>query len=852
MRRTWRWTAAAIVAVMGAAAFGCAGTSRGAAPKQAARSVVPAPAVSSTSPAPSPAAVRILEAAFNEDSDGARVVLSADAPLLYTAYEPRADLFVLDLPGADLSRAFVPLASAGNLVSSVRVEPVVEMGKRLTRVTIAHRDGTRSDVHSLGQGLAISFEPPRGAQISPAEAPAVEAPAPSPTPPVAVAEIAPPPTSRAERAHVLEEVRAVSGPGGVTVSLLADGVLEGKDFVLESPPRLVIDLPGVRNGVRRRVVPVAGGLVSRVRVSQFQSSPEAITRVVLDLARPLPHAIEPDGERLTVRVEAPATAAAQPVAMPGVAAAEQALVPRMEKTQISPAPEKPQPESRPVEPAAVKAAPPEPIRLTSPVQTEPAAAAPPVAEAPVPQKTANPVPAVEPPRKAQRPAAKPATPKAPTREEALFEAAAAVLAQEEGAKPDPAVGTFQPRTIAETQSQFTGEPISLDLKDADIKDVFRTISQFTQLNIVVDPEVKGTVTVQLEDVPWDQALDLILKQNSLGYVLENNIMRIATTAKLQAEQADRARLAEARQAAEATRTVIKKLSYAKAGDLTPTLKSVMSRRGDIVVDTRTNTLIIREIPTYLPGVLQLIENLDTATPQVMIEARIVETTKSFGRSLGINWGFTGTSDVTHGNTTGLIFPNNGEGTFRVPLEVAQTIATVRLGNILNTFNLDVALSAAENQGLVKIISSPKLATLSNTAASIQSGVQLPVQTTVNNTTTVIYVDATLKLTVTPQITNEGTVLLTVNVAKKEPLPGFNIAGGQNVPISVRQYQGEVLVRDGGTTVIGGIFLINDQDQNNMIPGLWKIPILGNLFKNKSRTEKHDELLIFITPRILRQ
>ena len=143
----------------------------------------------------------------------------------------------------------------------------------------------------------------------------------------------------------------------------------------------------------------------------------------------------------------------------------------------------------------------------------------------------------------------------------------------------------------------------------------------------MDPEVKGVVTVQLEDVPWDQALDLILKQNSLGYVLENNIMRIATTAKLQAEQADRARLAEARQAAEPTRTVIKKLSYAKASELTPTLKSVMSRRGDIVVDTRTNTLVIREIPTYLPGVLQLIENLDTATPQVMIEARIVETTK---------------------------------------------------------------------------------------------------------------------------------------------------------------------------------------------------------------------------------
>ena len=174
-----------------------------------------------------------------------------------------------------------------------------------------------------------------------------------------------------------------------------------------------------------------------------------------------------------------------------------------------------------------------------------------------------------------------------------------------------------------------------------------------------------------------------------------------------------------------------------------------------------------------------------------------------------------------------------------------------LGNILNTFNLDMALTAAENQGLLKIISSPKVTSLTNTPALIQSGVQIPVQTTVNNTTTVIYVDATLKLDVTPQITAEGTILLTVNVMKREPAVALNLALGQNVPLTIREYRGQVLVKDGGTTVIGGIFQINDQDQYNMIPGLWKIPVLGNLFKNTTRTEKHDELLIFITPRILR-
>jgi type IV pilus assembly protein PilQ len=480
-----------------------------------------------------------------------------------------------------------------------------------------------------------------------------------------------------------------------------------------------------------------------------------------------------------------------------------------------------------------------PVEKPAPAPPPPPPAAPAVAEkAPAPQRIA--------PSLSANKSAKPAQ----TRGDALFEAAAAQLDQEQAARPDQG-SAYRSRTITEAPTQFTGEPISLDLKDADIKDVFRTISQLTGLNIVIDPDVRGTVTVQLEDVPWDQALDLILKQNSLGYVLENNIMRIATTAKLQAEESDRARLAEARQAAEPTRTVIKKLSYARAQEITPTLQSVMSKRGSIVVDQRTNTLIIREIPTYLPAVLQLIDNLDTATPQVVIESRIVETTKSLGRSLGINWSVRGVADTDHGNTTNLIFPNNVAGGLNVGLGNGPTVASLVLGNILNTFNLDVALTAAENQGLLKIISSPKVTSLTNTPALIQSGVQIPVQTTVNNTTTVIYVDATLKLDVTPQITAEGTILLVVNVTKREPAVALNLSLGQNVPLTIREYRGQVLVKDGGTTVIGGIFQINDQDQNNMIPGLWKIPVLGNLFRNKTRTEKHDELLIFITPRILR-
>jgi type IV pilus assembly protein PilQ len=856
----------AIAAVAWIAAAGCAAR-RGSA-DHAADTSAPAAAASSGSATSTPAGARITDAAFNEDGDGARVVLSADAPLLYTSYEPRPDLLVFDFPGVEIAEGFRPPTPTGDLVRSVQVEPITEMGKKLTRVTIARKEGAPYQIGSIGrEGLAIAFA--SGAPPAPGEPPAEQ--------PVAAAvpvdsqEI--PPASvvaTAEPAHALEEISASAQGETVAITLLGDGVFSPKDFTLANPPRIVVDLPGVKNEVARRVLPVRSALVSRVRVSQFQTSP-LVTRIVVDLAHAAPHSVRVDGERLAVLVGTGEMQPPQPPAESQVAAASVTTVaeppaPTPAQTAESnpaPAPVVVPAETEPVAPAHVETVTVAQAEQRSEPGPEPAA--PPSA----PQQTATaerpvtaPVAVPPPPAPREAPAAEPAAtvdrreaparPVRPGKErgDALFEAAAAMLAQEELARPTTG-DLYQSRTLAEQQTQFTGEPISLDLKDADIKDVFRTISQLTGLNIVIDPEVRGTVTVQLEDVPWDQALDLILKQNGLGYVLENNIMRIATTAKLQAEQADRARLAEARQAAEPTRTVIKKLSYARANEITQTLKSVMSRRGDIVVDARTNTLIIREIPTYLPAVLQLIENLDTSTPQVMIESRIVETTKTLGRSLGINWGFNAIADVAHGNTTNLVFPNNIDGGFRVGLENGPIVGAIRLGNILDTFNLDIALTAAENQGLLKIISSPKVTALTNTAALIQSGVQIPVQTNVNNTTTVIYVDATLRLQVTPQITSEGTILLDVAVQKREPAVALNISLGQNVPLRIQEYRGQILVRDGGTTVIGGIFQINDQDQNNMIPGLWKIPILGNLFRNKTTTQRHDELLIFITPRILR-
>ena len=905
-------------------------------------------------PAPTPAArasrptATIESAAFAQDADGARVVVNADAPLLYTSYEPLPDTLVIDISGARPADTFATPSVEGTLVTSLKVEPIDELGRRQTRLTIQHPAGTKFEIASQGRSLAIGFEPEKSAEAAPASvtpstapesatgsvapqsapgtvapetAPGVSAvatnaepgPSPSETPQGAVVTAAdlsastPTNVPRGEAARALERVDVTGTSSSAIVSLLGDGVLAVHDFSLENPPRVVLDVTGVRAETRQRVVPGAGPVL-RARISQYRTSPDRVARVVIDLDRSRPYRTERDGERLMVRFGETVAAAAlvppappavavqtEPVAEPPIApmaarpASDGAATKTVSRTEfVSPAP---------VSVAAASPAPPPPAAAEPAAkaasQTVPASIEmPKPAETPTPASAA-PAPAVKEaagttltrsatgpsvdsipankrahgvlearknprPKRVETLAAVPpaATPRAAA-EDPLFESAEVMLnAQEHPTDRQELANTYKSRTVGGGETQYTGEPISLDLKDADLKDVFRTISELTGLNIVIDPEVHGQATVKLDNVPWDQALELILKQNNLGYIIENNVMRIATTGKLQAEEQQRAALDLARQGSLPTKTVIKRLSYAQAGTAAGTLKRVMSPRGDVIVDERTNTLIIREIQDYMPTVLQLLENLDRPTDQVIIESRIVETTKTFGHTLGVNWGFNGVADAAHGNTTNLVFPNNGAlgGTvFTRPNGTAQPSSTglaLRLGNVLDTFSLDIALNAAENQGLVKIVSSPRVAAMTNQRASIQTGLQIPVQTTVNNTTSVIYVDATLQLQVTPQITAEGTILMDVNIQKREPAPGVQIQGGVNVPLSIRQAQTKIIVKDGGTAVIGGIFQMNDNDSYNYVPGLGKIPIIGNLFRTKQKLENHDELLIFITPRII--
>jgi type IV pilus assembly protein PilQ len=405
---------------------------------------------------------------------------------------------------------------------------------------------------------------------------------------------------------------------------------------------------------------------------------------------------------------------------------------------------------------------------------------------------------------------------------------------------------------------YTGEPMTLSLQDADVKDVLRTFAQISDLNVVVQPGVTGSVTIEFTDVPWDQALDQILKINGLDYQLEGTIMRVAPVSLLREEAEEKARLEAAKALSIPLKTIMRRISYATAADIAGVLgsgggSSIMSARGSAIVDARTNTLIIKELPSHINTVIAVIENLDIPEPQVMIEARIIETTKRFSRTIGIQLGFSGVADPQHGNTTGLQFPNSGEATGGVQLLTggANGFLGLTMSNVLGTFNLDAFLQAAESEGLINILSAPRITTLNNEQASIQSGLQIPIQTVANNTVSVQFVNATLRLDVTPHVTAEGTVLMDIDIQKREPQLAFAVAGAANAPISTKDASTRVIVRDGGTTVIGGIYKVTSDQGEDRVPGLSNVPILKHLFKNKRRTDENEELLIFITPRVVK-
>jgi type IV pilus assembly protein PilQ len=634
----------------------------------------------------------------------------------------------------------------------------------------------------------------------------------------------------------------VSNDGGVEVRIAGDGQLKYKAFRLENPSRLVIDLEGVKNSAAKSAVAVDDAIVKRVRVAQFQPN---VARVVVDLAQKAEYDIAAVGEEVRIAFGSSAHASREtPVRI--AAPVEKPVQKAPPAARIEVVAEKPAPLSN-----TLNSAPSIPEQVPT-IASGSVSAAPRAAE-PQPQSWSVPEPASKGARSRITPAVDQAPAQRPPSSEDVFSEAAVEAQEPVSTQNLSAQNLSGSRTLSGGPRVFNGEPLSLNLKDADIKDVLRTFAELTGLNIAIDPGVTGSVTVDFVDVPWDQALDLILRQNNLTFTLEGNVMRIGTIDRIASETAASRRLEEEERLRVPLTTLSFKLSYARATEVSALLREIGSPRSRVIVDQRTNQLIISEIPEVLKTMQNLILTVDIPSRQVMIEARIVESLRSFQQLWGFNFGFGGDLDPSLGTGTGLVFPNR-VGFDAGPFNFAPAgtrIFNLTLFDVLGTFDLNLSLNATEVLGWSKTISAPRVTTQDNQAAEIQSGFQIPYQTRVNFTTTVTYLDATLRFTVTPQITEAGTVIMDIAVQKNEPVSGLVIEGAAGTPLSTRQARTRLMVRDGGTAVIAGIFTTTDNRAVNRVPFLHNIPVLGALFRSHRLETTHGELLIFITPRIVR-
>ncbi|HEX8253701.1 MAG TPA: type IV pilus secretin PilQ [Thermoanaerobaculia bacterium] len=801
--------------------------------------------------------------------DGSRVLLRTNGAPAFTSYSPSPGVFIVDLTDTSRNAGVTVPATLPPAVSSITADEVVEMGSRLTRITFRLAQTMQPEVTTIDKAVVITI-PATAIPIEIASAPSVEtlpAATPvaqheepavieeSPAAPIAepvVEEItdAVPVVPRVEevlpRARAVRAINAVNNDGNVEVRIAGDGQFKYKAFRLENPSRLVIDLDGVKNAASKNNVTVDDDVVKRVRVAQFQPN---VARVVVDLAHKAEYDIVTVGEEVRVAFAPSARASVdRPVSAPAVSAP-------VKTAYVEPVSPKPQPVAPRATPAPAPAAQMEVVAESIP---EGIPTIVPAAQTPEMQARSWAVP--EPASKGARSRITPAVDQAPaqrpaTQEDVFSDAAVQQQQQTQQAAPAAAVQNLSggSRTLSGGPRTFNGEPLSLNLKDADIKDVLRTFAELTGLNIAIDPGVSGSVTVDFVDVPWDQALDLILRQNNLTFTLEGNVMRIGTIERIAAETAASRRLEEEERLRVPLTTLSIKLSYARAQEVQGLLRDIASPRARIIVDQRTNQIIISEIPEVLRTMQNLIVTVDIPSRQVMIEARIVETLRSFQQLWGFNFNFNGSLDPALGTGTGLVFPNrvgfNG-GPFNFA-PAGTRVFNLSLFDVLGTFDLNIALHATEVNGWGKVVSAPRVTTQDNQAAEIQSGFQIPYQTRVNFTTTVSYLDATLRLSVTPQITEAGTVIMDIAVQKNEPAIGLAIEGSAGTPLTTRQARTRLMVRDGGTAVIAGIFTTRDNRNQSRVPVLHQIPVIGALFRTHRIDTSNDELLIFITPRIVR-
>ncbi len=436
----------------------------------------------------------------------------------------------------------------------------------------------------------------------------------------------------------------------------------------------------------------------------------------------------------------------------------------------------------------------------------------------------------------------------------------------EPAAPEMQDPATEPSQTPIAEKKYSGDPISVNLKDVDLKDFFRLIHEISGLNVVLDPSVHGNVTLVLDEVPWDQALDIVLRNNGLTKEIDGNVLRIATQDTLRHEADQHRDLLKAQTDSIEPVTVTRVLSYAQATTMVATLKKFLTPRGDVFADIRSNTLIIRDIPASIPKIDNLLRQIDRKSQQVEIDARVVQTSRSFAREIGTEFGFSTPAGNTGlgglvGNSAFIspvihsIIPDFGvpaSGGTSIPLSTNLGATAPNSGFTFSTqghnYAIDFILSMMESRGVGKILSEPKGITQNNEKLTVKQGQQIPIQTNINNTITTQYVDAVLELEVTPQITSEGTVFLDVNVQNTQIDKSISVQGMPG--LDTESTQTKVLVNDGGTVVIGGVVITNQNTTINQVPLLGSMPIIGNLFKHTSIDVTTQELMFFVTPRIL--
>lgn len=421
------------------------------------------------------------------------------------------------------------------------------------------------------------------------------------------------------------------------------------------------------------------------------------------------------------------------------------------------------------------------------------------------------------------------------------------------------------------QTRFAGRRISLDFQQADITNILRLIAEVSGFNIVVGEGVKAKVTMKLVSVPWDQALDMLLKMNGLGMIRQGTIVWVDTLSNIAKQQDEEARAKEAKTKAEELVDRVFYIRNIQAQELQTSLRQYLSPRGVMNISQGSNALIVRDTEAKLAVMKQLVDGLDLQVPQVQIEARIVQADTVYARGLGIQWGikdsnFTGNDFKFAGNATGAFAPVAGTSGTTIPRDFIVNLPAqvgglpavpsfgYQFGKLGPGFALDLRLSAGELLGLSKVIAAPKITTLDKREAKISQGESIPFQTTSLQGTQTTFVDANLELNVTPQITSRDPkevgkqILMKVRATRNAVGARSNPAGPS---IDRREATTQVIVRDGETMVIGGVFV--DTQNNNVqgVPYLSRIPVLGWLFKNKSESVSKQELLIFMTPTIIR-